>query len=474
MPKLTRWMCCALGAALLKALAGCAVAPPEAGPVPAVAEAFRQGPVVAAAAALPGDGWWRAFDDTQLDALMALAERDNPGLQQAAARVAQAAALWRASGAGGRSQLSASAGATRDTGPRVNAAGSRGNLFDAGIDLQVELDLLRRTSRQEQAAAADLQAQQLQAAQARLLMQAALAQAWLQWRATVQDQALQQQAVQRSRELLALAEGRHLAGLVAAQALTPLRGDLRADDVELQQVTLRRETLEHTLAALTGQPRLSLNLDAVAAVQPRLPQVPAGLPSQMLQRRPDVAAAERTLQAARLRLGVARDAWFPALTLTAHAGLASGDLSQWLKSAARGLGLGALLALPLLDGGRQDAAREAAAAGVAQATAEHRERVLAALREVDDQLATLRALAAEAVQVEAASDDAARDADRAAALQVQGLQPAADTLRARRAELREQRRWLQVQTAQRVATVGLVRALGGGWGDGGPHLASAR
>ena len=185
----------------------------------------------------------------------------------------------------------------------------------------------------------------------------------------------------------------------------------------------------------------------------------------MLQRRADVAAAERALQAARLRAGLARDAWFPLLTLTAHAGLASDDLGQWLRTSARSLGLGLLMQLPLLDGGRNQAVRDQAEAVAAQATAEHRERVLQALREVDDQLATLRTLAAEATLRDTALAEAARDAERAASLQAQGLTAADDALLLRRAALRQQRALLQVQAAQRQATVGLVRALGGGWGD---------
>lgn len=413
---------------------------------------------------VPAGGWWRVFDDPLLDRLMADAASGNPGVQQAAARVAQAAAQRRLAAAAGRPQLTAFAGASRELGTRVNAAGEQGNLFDAGLALQWDLDWLQRASRSEQAAALDLQGQQLLLAQARLSLQAELAQATLQWRALQRERPLLEQAVQRGRELLALADRRQRAGLVAVQAGLQLRHDVQADEVDLLQLDRRLALTRHALATLTGQPHTP-QLDGAAAAWPGVPSVPAGLPSQMLQRRADVAAAGRSLQAARLRAGLAHDAWFPALTLTAHAGLASDDLGQWLRSSARSLGLGLLLSVPLLDGGRNQAVRDHADAVTDQVTAEHRERVLQALREVDDQLAALRTLAAEATLRERALAEATRDAERAASMQAQGLSAADDALLLRRAALRQQRALLQVQAAQHQATVGLVRALGGGWGD---------
>ncbi len=463
------WLLCA---SLAQGLAGCASGPlpaPVAQPVP---EAFRESADPAAALPVPVDGWWRLFDDATLDQLMAQATRGNPGLQQAAARVAQAAASWRSAGAGGRPQLSASAGASRELGSRVNAAGERGNFFDAGLTLQWDLDWLQRASRSEQAGALDLQAQQQQGLQVRLLLQAEVAQAWLQWRALQQEKPLLQQAALQGRELLALADRRQRAGLTAVQAGLQLRQDVQADEHELLLLERRLALTGHALAALIGQAHApGLDAAGAAARWTALPPVPAGLPSQMLRRRADVAAAEHALQAARLRAGLARDAWFPALTLTAHAGLASDDLGQWLRSSARSLGLGLLLALPLLDGGRNQALRDHADAVTDELTAAHRERVLHALREVDDQLATLRTLAAEAALLEAAWVQARRDAERAVSMQAQGLVAADDALLLRRAALRQQRAWLHVQAQQRQATVALVRALGGGWGDAPAALA---
>jgi outer membrane protein, multidrug efflux system len=455
----------AMGAALMQVLFGCGSVP-LAHDRMAVPEAFHEGSTapVAPAPPVPSGGWWRVFADPALDQLMVDAMRDNPDVQVAAARVAQAAAQWRAAGADGRAQLSASAGAARDLGPRVNAAGARGNFFDAGLALQWDLDWLQRASRGEQAAALDLQSRQAQLGHARLLLQAEVAQAYLQWQTLQRERALVEQAVRRGRELLALADRRERAGLAAVQVQLQVRQDVQADEVEALRLDRQLALTRHALTALVGATSTLPEVAAPAADLP-LPQVPAGLPSQMLRRRADVAAAEQALQAARLRAGLARDAWFPALTLTAHAGLASDDLGHWLRSSARSLGLGLLLSLPLLDGGRNQAVREQADAVTAQATAEHRARVLGALREVDDQLSVLRTLAAEATLIAPALERAQQDAARALSMQSQGLRSADDGLLLRRAALRQQRLQLQVRAAQRQATVALVRALGGGWGD---------
>jgi multidrug efflux system outer membrane protein len=454
-----------LGAVLAQALVGCVTVPPAAPVVPAAPEAFREGGPSRSTPStpLPADGWWRVFADPLLDRLMVDAATGNPGVQQAAARVAQAAALQRAAGAAGRPQLSATAGGSRELGSRINAAGTRGNLFDAGLALQWDLDWLQRATRSEQAAALDLQGQQLLLAQARLSLQAELAQATLSWHALQRERPLLEQAVQRGRELLALADRRQRAGLVAVQAGVQLRQDVQADEADLLQLDRRLALTRHALAALLGQPRAP-QLDGAAPAWPGVPPVPAGLPSQMLQRRADVAAADRSLQAARLRAGLARDAWFPSADADGAApGWRPSDLGQWLRASARNTGLGLLLSLPGLDGGRGEAQRAMAAAQLDLAAAEHREIVVNALRDVEDQLAALRTLGAESAARMLAAQDAERDAEHHHAQWRQGLGSEVDAVQARRQQWVQARHALRAQAAERVATVMLVRALGGGW-----------
>lgn len=453
---------------LAAVLAGCATPPLPGQVVQVVPEHFREAiasPESAAAASrAPG---WQVFDEPALHELLLRAERDNPGLQRAAARRAQAAAALRAAGAEAGPQLRAAVGAARQTGALVNAAGEQGNLFTADLSLRVDLDPARRLSRSEQAAGLDLQARDARVHDARLALQAELAAAWLQWRHQQLERPLQRQLVELDAAIVAQAESRVRAGLALPSIVGQARAELRDDEAAGWQLDRRQALLVHAMATLSGDTRWQPDAAALSlpGAAPALPTVPPGLPSTLLQRRADVAAADAELQAARVRLGLARDAWFPQLALTVDAGLASADLGHWLKAAARSTGLGLLLALPVFDGGRADAARQAAEAALQQAAAEHRARVLDALREVDDQLATLRTLAGEAALRDAAVADAVRDADRLASLRASGLASDHEALLARRQLLRQQRARLQVQAARHTATVALLRALGGGFGD---------
>jgi multidrug efflux system outer membrane protein len=447
-------------------LVACASAPVREPAAPALPESFRE-PAQPAdhSPALPDDGWWRVFQDEPLDALVREAARGNPGLQQAAARVARAAAALGVRAADASPQLNLAVAGSRQVGPLVNAAGSRGNLFSADARLSLDLDPLHRLSRTEQAAAFDLRAQQAQQRHAQLLLQAEVASTELERRAVRQQQATLLQALDDGRRLLAIAERRVAGGLAAPALSHGAQAELQADELAWQALERRQALLSHALAALLGRHDLP---EPAGEGLPLLPAIPPGLPSQLLQRRADLNAAEQALQAARLRSGLARDSWFPQLTLTADAGVASGELSQWLRAASRNAGLGLLLNLPGLDGGRADALRAAAAAEVDLATAEHREKVLAALREVDDQLTTLRTTAGEARARQTVALDAARDDERASQQVQRGLASESQALQAHRQALRLHSLALQAQSAQHLATVALVRALGGGWGESPP------
>jgi len=430
--------------------------------------AFRENGVAPQADARPAaeaaGPWWQVFGDAGLDAWVQRARRDNPGLAQAAARVARAAAALGVQAARASPQLAANIAASRQIGALVNAAGGQGNLFDAGLRLSWDADALQRLSRQQQAALHDLQSQQRMHQQAQLVLEAEVVLTYLAWRDLGAEQQALAAVVQIDRVVVAVAERRIGAGLAAATARSAALAELGNDEVEVQAFERRRAQLEHALFALAGGDGEAFVPAEASAAHAALPVIPAGLPSTMLQRRGDVAAAEQTLQAARLRLGLARDAWFPALTLTASAGVASGELGQWLRAAARSAGFGLLLSIPGLDGGRADAERLGAEAALAEATAVHRDKVVQALREVDDQLSALRTLAAEAAARRRVADEAARDAVRLTHLWQSGLLGEVEVMQARRVAERQHRLWLQLQAARRQATVALVRALGGGWG----------
>jgi len=241
-----------------------------------------------------------------------------------------------------------------------------------------------------------------------------------------------------------------------------VRTEVAATQSQAIDLDRRRATLAHALALLVGELPSGLNVAEGQWVE-TLPLVPAGVPSSLLARRPDVAAAQASLQAAQARVGVAQTAWLPNLSLTATAGGASPELSDLFKTSAGLWGINALLNLPLFDGGRREAGVQNAAAQMDAAAAGYREQVLVAFKDVEDQLTALQLLAAQS-QVQAS---AVASATRAMALSDSryrnGLVSQLELLDARRSELSLRRQALQVRAAQYLATVGLIKALGGSW-----------
>lgn len=452
-------------------LAGCA-APTETPlqPLPAVPAAFKAAPVrddtpIDTMLAEPVGTWWRIFDDAVLDDLMLRAERGNTELATAATRVAFAQAALRRAQAAGWPQLGAGTSAGRQGGPLVNAAGTEGTLFTAGVQLSYEVDLSRRLAADQDAATLDAQAREHQLRSARLLVQSQVAHAYLALRAADAERALAQQGLQARRQTLQIGEERLRQGSVAELDVLRQRVELQKAAAGALDLGRRRAELESTLAVLLGEVASGLAVAEVTNWSPRVPEIPSGIPSEVLVRRPDVAAAAKLLQAAHARTTGARRAWWPSLVLTATGGQASPTLGDLLHPSMRAFSIGALLAAPLFDGGRREA-------GVAQARADedaaltyNRERVLTAFKEVEDQLVALRVLAAQADHYATAAEAAKRAAAISDSRWRNGLASHLELLDSQRSAWSSQAAVLQSQAARAQATVGLIRALGGGWGD---------
>jgi multidrug efflux system outer membrane protein len=269
---------------------------------------------------------------------------------------------------------------------------------------------------------------------------------------------------------LDLAARRADAGYGSQYELELLRADAAAAAADALALERRRAELEHALAALTG--RLASSFEFAAAPwEGALPAVPAGLPSTLLARRPDIAAAWSAVQAEHARGEAARLAWFPNLSLTAAFGYASPQLNALVDGSARAWGMGSLLALPLLDGGRRQASVRQADARSQAALATWRERIVAAFRDTEDQLSALRLLASEDEARRAALAASERALALAQSRAARGLASELDLTVVRRDVLRAQRQALAVKLARFQATVGLVRALGGGWNGPPPAVA---
>lgn len=450
-------------------LAACAGAPPLPQPAVDAPLAFHAAPAAPATEASPAD-WWQVFADPELDDLVARASQHHPRLAQAEARLAQAQSLAATTAAGARPQLAAQASATRQGGPLVNAAGRSGTLLGASLSASASADLGGRAASVAEAAQLDALAAASLLRATRLQVQAEVAQALLTLRARDAEIALQRDAVAGWREALRITEARQRLGGLAEAAVWRVRTELAQAEADALALAQRRAT---ALAALTEAAGAAAG-QVVVDERPwpaRPPQPPAGLPAAMLARRGDVAATQQRLQAALLRLGAAQSAWMPELTLGASAGQASSSLAQLLSASVRAWSLGVALAVPVIDGGRRDAARQQARADLDLALAEHRSAVFTACHEVEAQLVLLQGLADGEGARRQAVDAAARQLEALRRRQASGGASAAEVVDAERGWLQARRQLLQLDAEQRQAQLALVRALGGGWGDAAPQRA---
>jgi outer membrane protein, multidrug efflux system len=451
-------------------LAGCAMNKPLPEPIaaPAATAAFKEldGRWAAQppAEAQPRGQWWKVFGDPVLDGLVETAGRNNTEIALASARLAQANAALRSADATRKPQVGLTADATRQTTNPDFGTTKPNTFFGTGLSASYEVDLSGRLAKASDAAQLDVAAREALLQSARLMVQATVAQAYFALRATDAERALVRSTIDAYRETLRLTQRRFRAGDVTELDLARAQTEVAANEAQALALDRRRDEIEHAIAALAGELPSALSI-APTEWAGGLPLIPPGVPSTVLARRPDVAAAQRSVEAARVRVGIARAAWFPDVSLTASGGFASTDISDLLRWSARSWGIGALLSLPLFDGGRREAGLDAAAAQWDAAATGYREQVLVAFREVEDQLSALRLLADEAEAQGRAVESASRATRASDSRYRAGYVSQLELLDARRTELTNRRLALQVRAAQYQSTVGLVRALGGGWGD---------
>lgn len=410
--------------------------------------------------------WWKIFADPELNALEAQVISANQDVRRALARVSEARALARISAADLAPELSAGATARRQ---RASAnqlsAASREREFSeyrSGFDLSYELDLWGRSRHAADAARAEASATEHDLAAVLLTITAEAARHYHELRALDVETQVIDATLALRRDALALQTTRNEAGLINEVDVTRARAELAGVEVELHAAARRRARLEHALAVLCGAPPASFSLSArTQAFTP--PSIPAGLPSELLQRRPDIAAAEQQLAAARARIAVAKADFFPRISLTSSAGFASTDLGSLTRGNSGTWSFGPSVHLPLFDGGRNRANLAAAEARFDQSTAEYRSVVLTAFREVEDALSDLGALSrqSDAIQRTLA---AARDTAALAHQRYQrGLSSYLDVIDAERGVFGHAREEAQQRGQQAAATVLLAKALGGGW-----------
>lgn len=445
-------------------LAGCATsAVVDPASLPAAPAAFKENAaaVTSTPVAPQVQGlWWKVFADPVLDGLIEKANGNNSSVQVAAGRLAQARAIAGQTDANRFPQLGVGAGATRQKNSTTNNVAQ--TVVSAGANLSYEVDLFGRLSGASNAASLDAASREALLRSTQLLVQADVAQTYLSLRAMDSERTLVRDTLQAYRNTLRLTEVRFREGDVAELDVARVRSEAASTESEALALDQRRAVLEHALAVLVGEVASTFEV-APAAWATALPVIPAGVPSTVLTRRPDISAAQSTMQAAQARVGVAKAAWFPTFSLTANGGYAAPDIKDLFKLSTQAWGVGALLSLPIFDGGRREAGVQGANADLSIALASYREQVLVAFRDVEDQLSALRLLAD---QSEAQSRSVA-SSSRATLLSDSryrnGFVSQLELLDAQRSELRNRRQALQVKAAQYLATVGLIRALGGGW-----------
>ncbi len=418
--------------------------------------ALQSSPVAPQATGL----WWEVFADSVLNDLVDKASRNNTSVQVAAGRLLQARAIAGLTDANRFPQVGLGAGATRQNNSTTGNVAQ--TVVSAGVNLSYEVDLFGKLSAASDAASLDAQSREALLRSTQLLVQADVAQTYLNLRALDTERTLVHDTLQAYRNTLRLTQVRFKEGDVAELDVVRVQSEVASTESEALALDQRRAVLEHALAVLVGEVASSFEV-APALWSTALPVVPAGVPSTVLTRRPDISAAQSTMQAAQARVGVARAAWFPTFSLTANGGHAAPDIKDLFKLSTQAWGVGTLLSLPLFDGGRREAGLQNANAELDIALANYREQVLVAFRDVEDQLSAIRLLADQAQAQSRSVASSSRATLLSDSRYRNGFVSQLELLDAQRSELRNRRLALQVQTAQYLATVGLIRALGGGW-----------
>ena len=297
-----------------------------------------------------------------------------------------------------------------------------------------------------------------------LALQADVAQTYFRIRATDAELTTLGQSADLRAQSVKVNQSRFDNGDIGEFDLVRAKAELAAARAEAIGLRRQRVQFEHALAVLLGKPAANFAANAQPLLETALlPSIPAGLPSRLLERRPDVTAAQRAMAASNARIGEARAAMFPALGLSANGGGASDALSNVLKWSSRSWMLGALMSMPIIDGGRNKANVARSEAVLEESVAAYRQSVLVAFAEVEDNLAGLRILAAQSEQVDAGVVLARRSADLAQKLYQSGRSSYLDLLDAQRNLAGVERNAAQLRGSQAVTTVALIRSLGGGW-----------
>ena len=464
--------------ALASLLTGCSVGPDYVRPTVITPDAFRE--TAGWKLARPQEdtirgSWWEIFGDPELNALEQRVSVSNQGLAVAEANYRQARALVQearaaffptvTAGVGYRRfRASQTAGSSSASGLILNSGGSSGPASDFALPLDVswELDLWGRIRRSVESSKAGAQASAGDLETALLSLQGELAQDYVQLRALDAQPQLLDATTAAFEKSLELTKNRYTSGVASRADVAQAEAQLKTTQAQAIDLGVQRAQLEHAIAVLIGQPPSELSLAPAPLTSPP-PAIPVGVPSELLERRPDIAAAERRVAAANAQIGVAVAAFYPTVTLSAAGGLESSSLAQWFMWPSRFWSVGPSISQTVFDGGLRRAQTDQARAAYDATVAVYRQTVLGAFQSVEDNLAALRILEDEA----SVQDQAVQAAEESVALTTNqykaGIVSYLNVITAQTIALTNQTTAVQIRGRRVTAAVLLVEALGGGW-----------
>ncbi|MBV9859077.1 MAG: efflux transporter outer membrane subunit [Alphaproteobacteria bacterium] len=459
------------GAAVLL-LAACTVGPDYRRPDAPVSAQYKEAGWKPAEPqdAIDRGAWWAIYRDPVLDGLERQIDISNQNLRSADAAFRESEAIVAQARAGffptvdinGSAQRSRTSAGGRGATAGFGGGGGIGNLFATSASATWEPDLWGRIRRTVESDIANAQASAGDLASARLSAQGQLASDYLELRVQDELKRLLDRSAEAYAESLRITRNQFAAGTAAASDVAQAQAQLDSTRAQSIAVGVTRAQLEHAIAVLIGKPPAELTIAAVPTV-PAVPAIPAGLPSALLERRPDIAAAERRMAAANEEIGIAEAAFYPAITLSADYGVSAATLARLFSAASRVWSVGSNLTETVFDAGARSAQVEEARAAYEQTIAAYRQTVLSALQQVEDELAASRILAEEA-EAEAAALTAAREAERIITNQYRAGTVAytsvivAETTALSTAETVE-----NIRQNRLIASAALIQALGGGW-----------
>ena len=423
--------------------------------------------------AQPRDGdrpteWWKPFKDTQLNQLMSRAETNNQQLKAAFSRVEQARAIASVSRSAFLPGLSFNPTIDRErrSGTSVTnnsaTAGRTTTRIALPLQMQYEIDLWGRLRRSIEAAEAEAQASESNLRQILLTLRAELATNYFSLHSLDAEIEIFRNAIQLRKKSLELVQLRFDAGDTDEVDVSRAQTELSSTEAELVGLKQTRSNFEDAIAVLVGVPSSGFKITAKPLVKAP-PKIPTSVPSALLERRPDIAQAERIMAAENARIGVAKAAFYPAVSLGASLGTESAQATDLFKMASRTWGLGPSLSLPILDGGRNKAELKRARARYDETVATYRQTILTAVSEVDTTLTGVSLLSQQYTAQEKAVKSARRTVELSQERYKAGLVDYFEVVDAQRTQLEAEQQSARVTGARHVAAVTLARALGGSW-----------